>query len=89
MMDHLPKRMLLVTDGSECAESAGRVAVDLANRSGAGERESNGPGLRLGRPRPMRSVVGVALARYGERVHIRHINRLYHYMQSAYNQIVV
>ncbi len=34
-MDHLPKRILLATDGSECAESAARVAVDLANRSGA------------------------------------------------------
>ena len=34
-MDHLPTRILLATDGSECAESAGRVAVDLANRSGA------------------------------------------------------
>ena len=35
MMEVLPKRILLATDGSECAESAGRVAVDLANRSGA------------------------------------------------------
>jgi nucleotide-binding universal stress UspA family protein len=34
-MDHLPKRILLATDGSECAETAGRVAVDLANSSGA------------------------------------------------------
>lgn len=34
-MNHLPTRILLATDGSECAESAGRVAVDLANRSGA------------------------------------------------------
>ena len=34
-MNLLPKRILLATDGSECAESAGRVAVDLANRSGA------------------------------------------------------
>ena len=34
-MNHLPKRILLATDGSDCAESAGRVAVDLANRSGA------------------------------------------------------
>ncbi len=34
-MKHLPKRILLATDGSECAETAGRVAVDLANRSGA------------------------------------------------------
>jgi nucleotide-binding universal stress UspA family protein len=34
-MSHLPKRILLATDGSECAETAGRVAVDLANRSGA------------------------------------------------------
>ncbi len=35
VMKHLPKRILLATDGSECAETAGRVAVDLANRSGA------------------------------------------------------
>jgi nucleotide-binding universal stress UspA family protein len=34
-MNHLPTRILLATDGSECAQSAGRVAVDLANRSGA------------------------------------------------------
>jgi nucleotide-binding universal stress UspA family protein len=34
-MDHFPTRILLATDGSECAEIAGRVAVDLANRSGA------------------------------------------------------
>lgn len=34
-MNLLPKRILLATDGSECAESAARVAVDLANRSGA------------------------------------------------------
>ena len=34
-MNFLPKRILLATDGSECAESAGLVAVDLANRSGA------------------------------------------------------
>src|SRR3712207_5328772 len=34
-MNHLPKRILLATDGSECAERAGRVAVDLANSSGA------------------------------------------------------
>jgi nucleotide-binding universal stress UspA family protein len=34
-MEQLPKRILLATDGSECAETAGRVAVDLANRSGA------------------------------------------------------
>ncbi len=34
-MNHFPTRILLATDGSECAESAGRVAVDLANRSGA------------------------------------------------------
>jgi nucleotide-binding universal stress UspA family protein len=34
-MNHLPTRILLATDGSDCAESAGWVAVDLANRSGA------------------------------------------------------
>ncbi len=34
-MEHIPTRILLATDGSECAESAGWVAVDLANRSGA------------------------------------------------------
>jgi nucleotide-binding universal stress UspA family protein len=34
-MERLPTRILLATDGSECAEAAGRVAVDLANRSGA------------------------------------------------------
>jgi nucleotide-binding universal stress UspA family protein len=34
-MERFPTRILLATDGSECAESAGRVAVDLANRSGA------------------------------------------------------
>ena len=34
-MERFPKRILLATDGSECAETAGRVAVDLANRSGA------------------------------------------------------
>ena len=34
-MEHIPTRILFATDGSECAESAGRVAVDLANRSGA------------------------------------------------------
>src|SRR4028119_1893332 len=35
MMERFPKRILLATDGSGCAEAAGRVAVDLANRSGA------------------------------------------------------
>lgn len=34
-MEHFPKRILLATDGSECAEGAARVAVDLAIRSGA------------------------------------------------------
>lgn len=34
MMDQFPNRILLATDGSECAESAARVAVDLAIRSG-------------------------------------------------------
>jgi nucleotide-binding universal stress UspA family protein len=34
-MNHFPTRILLATDGSECAQSAGRVAVDLANRMGA------------------------------------------------------
>ena len=34
-MERFPTRILLATDGSECGESAGRVAVDLANRSGA------------------------------------------------------
>jgi nucleotide-binding universal stress UspA family protein len=31
-MNHFPTRILLATDGSECAQSAGRVAVDLASR---------------------------------------------------------
>jgi nucleotide-binding universal stress UspA family protein len=35
MMERFPKRILLATDGSDCAETAGSVAVDLANRSGA------------------------------------------------------
>jgi nucleotide-binding universal stress UspA family protein len=34
-MERIPTRILLATDGSECADTAGRVAVDLANRSGA------------------------------------------------------
>jgi nucleotide-binding universal stress UspA family protein len=34
-MNHFPTRILLATDGSECAQSAGRVAVDLASRMGA------------------------------------------------------
>ena len=34
-MERFPKRILLATDGSDCAETAGRVAVDLADRSGA------------------------------------------------------
>ena len=34
-MERFPKRILLATDGSGCAETAGSVAVDLANRSGA------------------------------------------------------
>jgi len=34
-MNHFPTRILLATDGSECAQSAGRVAVDLASRIGA------------------------------------------------------
>ncbi len=34
-MTNLPKRILLATDGSEDASTATRVAVDLANRSGA------------------------------------------------------
>ena len=35
VMEQFPTKILLATDGSECSESAGRVAVDLANRSEA------------------------------------------------------
>ena len=60
-MERLPKRILLATDGSECAETAGRVAVDLATRSGAAldvvhafelvpAREYAGVALRLRSP---------------------------------------
>lgn len=34
-MERFPKRILLATDGSDCAETAGGVAVDLANKSAA------------------------------------------------------
>jgi len=34
-IEDYPTRILLATDGSGCAETAGSVAVDLANRSGA------------------------------------------------------
>jgi nucleotide-binding universal stress UspA family protein len=34
-MEHFPKRILLATDGSDDVSAATRVAVDLANRSGA------------------------------------------------------
>src|SRR3712207_2410307 len=70
-MSPLPKRILLATDGSECAESAAQVAVALANRSGAElhvihafefvpPREFAGVALRLHSPSE--------LAKQGQRV---------------------
>ena len=78
-MEQLPKRILLATDGSECAETAGRVAVDLATRSGAElevvhafefvpPREYAGVALRLRSP--------VEFAKQGQRVLDEHVGRI-------------
>ena len=80
-MEHLPRRILLATDGSGCAEAAGRVAVDLANRSGADlevvhafefvpPREYAGVALRLRSPskcvKQGREVLDEQVRRIGE-----------------------
>lgn len=78
-MEHVPTRILLATDGSECAESAGRVAVDLANRSGAEldmvhafefvpPREYAGVALRLRSP--------AEFARQGQRLLDEQVGRI-------------
>ena len=78
-MEVLPKRILLATDGSECAETAGRVAVDLATRSEAKldvvhafelvpPREYAGVALRLRSP--------AEFAKQGQRVLDEHVGRI-------------
>src|SRR4028118_84687 len=78
-MERFPKRILLATDGSGCAEAAGRVAVDLANRSGAElevvhafefvpAREYAGVALRLHSP--------AEFAKQGQRVLDEQVGRI-------------
>jgi len=78
-MERFPTRILLATDGSECAETAGRVAVDLANRSGAEldvvhafefvpPREYAGVALRLRSP--------AEFARQGQRLLDEQVGRI-------------
>lgn len=79
-MKVLPKRILLATDGSECAETAGRVAVDLATRSGAEldvvhafefvpVREYAGVALRLRSP--------AEFAKHAQRILDEHVGRIH------------
>ena len=78
-MERFPKRILLATDGSECAETAGGVAVDLANRSGAEldvvhafefvpAREYAGVALRLRSP--------AEFAKQGQRILDEQVDRI-------------
>ena len=78
-IEDYPKRILLATDGSGCAETAGSVAVDLANRSGAEldvvhayefvpAREYAGVALRLRSP--------AEFAKQGQRVLDEQVDRI-------------
>ena len=83
-MEKFPKRILLATDGSECAEAAGRVAVDLANRSVANRSGAEIEVVHAFEFVPAREHTGVALrlrssaefAKQGQRVLDEQVGRI-------------